>query len=46
MLVNWEDIVDEISCSNIIQRDNIKFAKKLSKNLVALAKEKDANVRH
>ena len=43
-LVNWEEIVDEISCSNILQRDNIMFAKKLSKNLVALAKEKDANV--
>eukprot|EP00092_Neocalanus_flemingeri_P057509 GFUD01068355.1.p1 GENE.GFUD01068355.1~~GFUD01068355.1.p1 ORF type:complete len:158 (-),score=44.54 GFUD01068355.1:32-505(-) len=45
-LVNWEEIVEEISCSNIIQRDNIMFAKKLSKNLVALAKEKDANAKN
>ena len=33
--------MDEICRSNIIQRDNKKFARKLSKNLVQLAKEKN-----
>jgi len=40
-LDNWDDIMDEICRSNIIQRDNIKFAKKLNKQLVPLAKEKN-----
>ena len=43
--VNWDDIMDEICRSNIIQRDNVKFAKKLSKQLVPLAKEKNKTVR-
>lgn len=36
--------MDEICRSNIIQRDNVKFAKKLSKQLVPLAKEKNKTV--
>ena len=36
--------MDEICRSNIIQRDNVKFAKKLDKELVALAKEKNKTV--
>ena len=41
---NWEEIVEEICRSNIIQRDNIKFARKLSKDLVPIAKEKNKTV--
>ena len=41
---NWEDIKYEISCSNVIQRDNVMFAKKLDKTLVVMAKEKDKEV--
>ena len=37
--------MDEICRSNIIQRDNVKFAKKLNKQLVPLAKEKNKTVR-
>ena len=44
-LGNWEDILVEISSSNIVQRDNIVFARKLNKNLAKLAKEKDSEVR-
>ena len=44
-LGNWEDILVEISSSNIVQRDNIVFARKLNKNLAKLAKEKDKEVR-
>jgi len=40
-LGNWEDIKHEISCSNVIQRDNVLFAKKLDKALVEMAKEGD-----
>ena len=36
--------MDEICRSNIIQRDNKKFAKKLDKGLVKLAKEKSRSV--
>ena len=36
--------MDEICRSNIIQRDNVKFAKKLNKELVVLAKEKNKTV--
>ena len=36
--------MDEICRSNIIQRDNVKFAKKLNKGLVPLAKEKNKTV--
>lgn len=42
---NWEDVCDEICRSNIIQRDNQKFARKLNKNLVKLAKERAVLVR-
>ena len=42
--VNWEQILDEICRSNIIQRDNLKFARKLSKGLVQLAKERNNTV--
>ena len=35
----------EISSSNIVQRNDIVFAKKLNKNLAKLAKEKDSEVR-
>ena len=41
---NWQDIKEEISYSNVIQRDNILFARKLDKNLIAIAKEGDKNV--
>ena len=41
---NWEDIKYEISCSNVIQRDNVLFAKKLDKTLVVMAKEGDKEV--
>ena len=37
---NWDDVCDEICRSNIIQRDNQKFARKLNKDLVKLAKER------
>ena len=37
---NWEDIKYEISCGNVIQRDNMMFSKKLDKTLVVMAKEK------
>eukprot|EP00092_Neocalanus_flemingeri_P108273 GFUD01139035.1.p2 GENE.GFUD01139035.1~~GFUD01139035.1.p2 ORF type:complete len:132 (-),score=37.41 GFUD01139035.1:29-424(-) len=40
-LWNWGDILVEISSSNIVQRDNIAFARKLNKNIAKLAKEKD-----
>eukprot|EP00090_Calanus_glacialis_P004985 TRINITY_DN13802_c0_g1_i1.p1 TRINITY_DN13802_c0_g1~~TRINITY_DN13802_c0_g1_i1.p1 ORF type:complete len:132 (-),score=35.11 TRINITY_DN13802_c0_g1_i1:136-531(-) len=39
-LWNWEDILYEISSSNIVQRDNIAFAKKLNKDIAKVAKEK------
>ena len=41
---NWAAVRDEICRSNIIQRDNQKFAKKLSKDLVKLAKERSVLV--
>ena len=41
---NWEDIKYEISCINVIQRDNVLFAKKLDKTLVVMAKEGDKEV--
>ena len=44
ILANWEDIKYEISCSNVIQRDNVLFAKKLDKALVEMAKEGDKEV--
>ena len=42
--VNWDDIKAEICRSNIMQRDNIQFARKQSKDLVKLAKEKNKYV--
>jgi hypothetical protein len=36
--------MDEISRSNIMQRDNKKFARKLDKSLAKLAKEKNKTV--
>ena len=36
--------MDEISLSNIMQRDNKKFARKLDKSLAKLAKEKNKTV--
>merc|ERR1711963_1073389 len=44
-LVNWDDIKDEISYSNVIQRDNLLFARKLDKNLIPIAKEGDKNAK-
>ena len=42
--MNWDDIKNAISYSNVIQRDNLLFAKKLNKNLVSIAKEGDEKV--
>merc|ERR1711879_314351 len=44
-LANWDAIKNEISYSNVIQRDNLMFAKKLDKNLVAIAIEGDKNAK-
>ena len=41
---NWDAIKNEISYSNVIQRDNLIFARKLDKKLVAVAKEGDKKV--
>jgi hypothetical protein len=41
---NWDSVKAEICRSNIMQRDNILFARKLSKDLVKLAKEKNKYV--
>ena len=38
---NWDSVRAEICLSNIMQRDSIKFARKLNKDLVKLAKEKN-----
>ena len=45
VLGNWEDVLYEISSSNIVQRDNIAFAKKLNKDIAKVAKEKYNEVR-
>ena len=37
--------MDEMCRSNILQRDNQKFARKLNKNLVKIAKERSDMVR-
>ena len=42
--VNWDSVKAEICLSNITQRDNILFARKMSKDLVKLAKEKNKYV--
>ena len=44
ILVNWDDIKNVISYSNVIQRDNLLFAKKLDKDLVSVALEGDKHV--
>lgn len=44
-LVNWDDIKNVISYSNVIQRDNLLFAKKLDKELVPVALEGDKNAK-
>ena len=44
MSVNWGAIMDEICRSNIMQRDNKRFARKLDKSLAKLAKEKNKTV--
>jgi hypothetical protein len=41
---NWDSVKAEICLSNIMQRDNVLFARKLSKDLVKLAKEKNKYV--
>ena len=41
---NWEDIKYQICYSNVIQRDNLLFARRLDKSLVLLAKEKAKEV--
>ena len=41
---NWEDILEEISNSNIVQRDNIAFARKLNKDVAKKAKTKESEV--
>ena len=43
-LDNWTEVCEEICRSNIIQRDNLKFARKLNKDLVKLAKERSVLV--
>ena len=42
---NWDSVKAEICLSNIMQRDSIQFARKLNKNLVKMAKEKNKLVR-
>jgi hypothetical protein len=42
--VNWEAIKVEISCSNVIQRDNLTFARALDRGLMDIAKENDDTV--
>ena len=42
--MNWEAIKVEISCSNVIQRDNLSFAKALDKDMMDIAKENDVTV--
>lgn len=44
-LGNWAEIKDEISCSNVLQRDNVSFARKLDRNLLELAKEEDKDAK-
>ena len=41
---NWEEIKDEISHSNVVQRDSSLFAKKLDRCLVDYAKEMEDEV--
>ena len=39
--VNWEDIKAEIIYSNVIQKNNVLFARKLDKTLIKVAKDGD-----
>ena len=41
---NWPDIRWQISYSNVIQRDNAEFVRRLDRSLVSLAKEKAKEV--
>ena len=41
---NWDQIREEISCSNVVQRESIIFASKLDKNLTEFAVEMDQEV--
>ena len=43
---NWADIRWQISYSNVIQRDNAEFVRRLDRTLVDMAKEKAKEVRH
>ena len=42
--VNWEDIKTEIIYSNVIQKNNVLFARKLDKTLIKVAKDGDKHV--
>ena len=42
--VNWEDIKAEIIYSNVIQKNNVLFARKLDKTLIKVAKDGDKHV--
>ena len=42
---NWADIRWQISYSNVIQRDNADFVRRLDRSLVDLAREKAKEVR-
>ena len=42
---NWRAIKSEIASSNVIQRDNLNFAKALDSQLMVKAKERDKEVR-
>ena len=41
---NWADIRWQISYSNVIQRDNAEFVRRLDRTLVDMAKEKAKEV--
>ena len=43
---NWESIKNEISASNVLQRDSVMFAKKLGNNMEQFAKEKEEEVEY
>ena len=42
---NWADIRWQISYSNVIQRDNAEFVRRLDRTLVDMAKEKAKEVK-
>ena len=41
---NWDSIKNEISSSNVLQRDSVMFAKKLGSNMEQFARERDEEV--